>query len=122
LTDESQTFTGRAAIVTGATRGIGRAIALELARCGANIAFNYARSAEAANSLVSEIEALGAQALSAQCDVAQTEAAVQMVKNVKDRFGRELNYEDIAHYQKIIVALTETNRLMKEINQIEAEI
>jgi len=88
LTDESQTFTGRAAIVTGATRGIGRAIALELARCGANIAFNYARSAEAANSLVSEIEALGAQALSAQCDVAQTEAAVQMVKNVKDRFGR----------------------------------
>ncbi len=88
MTDESQTFTGRAAIVTGATRGIGRAIALELARCGANIAFNYARSAEAANSLVSEIEALGAQALSAQCDVAQTEAAVQMVKNVKDRFGR----------------------------------
>jgi len=87
LTDESQTFTGRAAIVTGATRGIGRAIALELARCGANIAFNYARSAEAANSLVSEIEALGAQALSMQCDVAQTEAAVQMVKNVKDRFG-----------------------------------
>ncbi|MEJ7577813.1 MAG: 3-oxoacyl-[acyl-carrier-protein] reductase [Pyrinomonadaceae bacterium] len=88
MTDESQTFTGRAAIVTGATRGIGRAIALELARCGANIAFNYARSVEAANSLVSEIEALGAQALSAQCDVAQTEAAVQMVKNVKDRFGR----------------------------------
>ena len=88
MTDESQTFTGRAAIVTGATRGIGRAIALELARCGANIAFNYARSAEAANSLVSEIEALGAQALSMQCDVAQTEAAVQMVKNVKDRFGR----------------------------------
>ncbi len=88
MTDESQTFTGRAAIVTGATRGIGRAIALELAGRGASVAFNYAQSAEAANSLVAQIEALGAQALSAQCDVAQTEAAVQMVKNVKDRFGR----------------------------------
>ena len=88
MTDESQKFTGRAAIVTGATRGIGRAIALELARQGANVAFNYARNAEAANSLFTEIEALGAQALPAQCDVAQTEAAVEMVKNVKDKFGR----------------------------------
>ncbi|MBA2340554.1 MAG: 3-oxoacyl-ACP reductase FabG, partial [Pyrinomonadaceae bacterium] len=75
-------------MVTGATRGIGRAIALELARRGANVAFNYARSAEAADSLVVEIEALGVQALSAQCDVAQTDAATAMVKNVKDKFGR----------------------------------
>lgn len=81
-------FSGRAAIVTGATRGIGRAIALELARHGADVAFNYAKSAEAAESLTKEIEALGVRALATQCDVANTEAAAEMVKQVKDTFGR----------------------------------
>ena len=81
-------FEGRAAIVTGATRGIGRAIALELARCGADVAFNYAKSAEAADILKSEIEALGVRALAAQCDVANTDAAAEMVKQAKVAFGR----------------------------------
>ena len=81
-------FSGRAAIVTGATRGIGRAIALELARQGADVAFNYAKSAEAAESLKTEIEALGVRALAAQGDVANTEAAAEMVRQTKDAFGR----------------------------------
>ncbi len=85
---EQKLFTGRAAIVTGATRGIGRAIALELARRGADVAFNYAKSAESAQTLKADIEALGGQALSFQCDVANTEAAAAMVKQVKDTFGR----------------------------------
>jgi 3-oxoacyl-[acyl-carrier protein] reductase len=85
---EEKLFAGRAAIVTGATRGIGRAIALELARRGASVAFNYAQSAAAAEELKQELTALGVGVLAAQCDVAQTEAAAEMVKQVKEAFGR----------------------------------
>lgn len=88
MSDSDKQFSGRAAIVTGATRGIGRAIALELARRGAHVAFNYAKSAEAADALKAELEGLGVQALSTQCDVAQTEAAAEMVKQTRDAFGR----------------------------------
>jgi 3-oxoacyl-[acyl-carrier protein] reductase len=85
---DQKPFAGRAAIVTGGTRGIGRAIAVELAQRGADVAFNYAKSAEAADALKAELEALGVRVLSVQCDVASTEAAAEMVKQVKDAFGR----------------------------------
>jgi len=87
MSDQKQ-FTGRSAIVTGATRGIGRALALELARRGADVAFNYAKSAEAAESLQKELEALGVRVLASQSDVANTESAAEMVKQVKEAFGR----------------------------------
>jgi 3-oxoacyl-[acyl-carrier protein] reductase len=80
-------FEGRSAIITGGTRGIGKAIALELARRGANVAFNYARSAEEAEKLKAEIEGLGVKAFAAQCDVASTGAAAEFVGQVKDAFG-----------------------------------
>jgi 3-oxoacyl-[acyl-carrier protein] reductase len=88
LTDSTKPFSGRAAIVTGATRGIGRAIALELARRGTDISFNYAKSVDAAESLKTEIEAMDVRALGTQCDVAQMNDAAEMVKQTKDAFGR----------------------------------
>jgi 3-oxoacyl-[acyl-carrier protein] reductase len=77
---ETKSFAGKVAIVTGGTRGIGRAIATELARRGADVAFNYAQSVESAENLKSE--------LATQCDVGKTEAAAEMVKQVKETFGR----------------------------------
>jgi len=88
LTVEEKAFSGQVAIVTGATRGIGRSIALELARRGADVAFNYAKSTDAAETLKAEIQALGVRVLAVQCDVANTDAAAEMVKQAKDTFGR----------------------------------
>ncbi|MEO8436502.1 MAG: 3-oxoacyl-[acyl-carrier-protein] reductase [Pyrinomonadaceae bacterium] len=88
MTAEVKPFSGRAAIVTGATRGIGRAIAIELARRGADIAFNFAKSLDAANELKAEIESSGVRVIATQADVANTEAAAEMVKQTKESFGR----------------------------------
>ncbi|MEP6901685.1 MAG: 3-oxoacyl-[acyl-carrier-protein] reductase [Actinomycetota bacterium] len=80
-------FDGKSAIVTGGTRGIGKAIVLELARRGANVAFNYSKSVSEAQKLKAEIEALGVKALAAQCDAANTESSADFVKKVTAQFG-----------------------------------
>jgi 3-oxoacyl-[acyl-carrier protein] reductase len=80
-------FEGRSAIVTGGTRGIGKAIVLELARRGSNVAFNYSKSADEAERLRADVEALGVKALAAQCDVANTGLVAEFVGLVKDAFG-----------------------------------
>jgi len=84
---EDKIFSGKVAIVTGGTRGIGKAIVLELARRGANVAFNFSKSSDEAQALKSEVEGLGVRALAEQCDVANTEAAAEFVGKVKDVFG-----------------------------------
>jgi 3-oxoacyl-[acyl-carrier protein] reductase len=79
---------GKFALVTGASRGIGREIALELARQGANVAVNYAGSEAKANEVVDEIKALGRDAFTVKCNVANSEEVTEMVKTTVDRFGR----------------------------------
>jgi len=78
---------GKTAIITGAARGIGRAISLELARLGCNIVFNYHLSREAAERLKAEIDALGRECVSFQMDVADFSAVEKMVKESVNRFG-----------------------------------
>lgn len=80
-------FEGKSAIVTGGTRGIGKAIVLEMARRGANVAFNYSKSADEAVALKDEVTALGVKAFAEQCDVASTEASAEFVGKAKDEFG-----------------------------------
>ena len=79
---------GKGIIVTGASRGIGRAIALEAARRGANVAFNYLKSAHEAQALKAELKALGAKALAYQVDVGDLKSVREMVNATKAEFGR----------------------------------
>ena len=79
---------GKCALVTGGSRGIGRAVCLELARQGARVAVNYAGNAAAAEETVQACEALGAEAFAIQADVADAAASEAMVKEVLARFGR----------------------------------
>lgn len=80
-------FNNKIAIVTGASRGIGRAIALDLAQQGAKVAFTYAKSDAEAKSLLEEIETLGSQGLSFKGDVRDLELAKEFVEQVKNYFG-----------------------------------
>jgi 3-oxoacyl-[acyl-carrier protein] reductase len=80
-------FQGRVAIVTGGSRGIGRAIVRELASRGADIAFNFTRNPEIADELVAEIQKSGVRAKSFQTDVTDFAATEAMVKAVKTEFG-----------------------------------
>ncbi len=78
----------RVALVTGGSRGIGRAIAIAFASEGANVAFVYARNAEAAGEVVREIESRGREALAVQADVRDFSACREVVDRVVERWQR----------------------------------
>ncbi|MFY0604373.1 MAG: 3-oxoacyl-[acyl-carrier-protein] reductase [Flavobacteriaceae bacterium] len=77
----------KTAIITGATRGIGRGIALEFAKQGANVAFTYSSSVEAATSLENELSAMGVKAKGYQSNAAEFDAAQELAKSVLEEFG-----------------------------------
>ena len=79
---------GKTALITGATRGIGRAIALKFAAEGANVAFTYRSQHEAAQTLVEELETLGIKAKAYPSDAASYDDAHAVVEDVKTVFGR----------------------------------
>jgi len=79
---------GKTALVTGASRGIGKAIALALAAVGAKVAVNYARSAEAAEAVVKEIADMGGEAIALQSDVSKADEVDAMVAAVMDKWGQ----------------------------------
>ncbi len=82
-------FSDRVALVTGASRGIGRGIALELAKRGASVVVNYINPfAEAANAVVKEIEACGIQAIAVQANVTLIDEVEALVKAAVDHFGK----------------------------------
>lgn len=80
-------LSGKAALVTGASRGIGREIALELARNGVNVAVNYSGSKEKAQAVAEEIRALGQESIVIQANVAEEESVKDMVKQTIEAFG-----------------------------------
>jgi len=81
-------LTGKVALVTGASRGIGRAIAEKLASLGASVVVNYHSNEAAANEVVEAIRSRGGQAVAVQGDVRSAEDARGMVKTALDAFGR----------------------------------
>ena len=79
---------GQVAVVTGASRGIGRACAIELARHGASVVVNYVANEEIAQSCAKEIEAAGARALVVQADVSSAEEAKKLIEAAEQEFDK----------------------------------
>ncbi len=88
LPENLQSLREQVAVITGASRGIGKAIAQELARLGASVVVNYANSSQAAEELVSEITAAGGSAVALQADVSKEEEVDNLFKTVLEKFNK----------------------------------
>ena len=78
---------GKNTLVTGATRGIGRGIALEFAREGANVAFTFISNPDKANALAEELEAFGVKAWAFQVNASDADATGEMIKSIAKEWG-----------------------------------
>jgi len=81
-------LTGKKALVTGGSRGIGRGIALALAKQGADMAINYHSNLEEAEKVVAEIKALGRDAFAIQADVSNSQSVIKMFEEIKTKWGK----------------------------------
>lgn len=81
-------LSGKIALVTGAAKGIGRSIAIELAKAGASVIINYNNSELEAEKLVNEIRASGLYAVKHKCDISNYKDATKMIKDIKNKFGK----------------------------------
>ncbi len=88
MTAQPGKLTGKVALVTGGSRGIGAAIAKRLAEDGADVALSYASSADKANAVVRELESIGVRAAAFKADQAVPAQARQLVRTVAEHFGR----------------------------------
>ncbi|MFW6263984.1 MAG: 3-oxoacyl-[acyl-carrier-protein] reductase [Cyanobacteriota bacterium] len=88
LPENLQNLKDAVVIVTGASRGIGKAVALALAEQGAKVVVNYARSSDAADAVVKEITDAGGEAIALQADVSKAEEVDNLIKQTQDKFSR----------------------------------
>ncbi|MEO1342133.1 MAG: 3-oxoacyl-[acyl-carrier-protein] reductase [Cyanobacteria bacterium J06635_13] len=88
LPENLQHLKDKVAIVTGASRGIGKAAALALVTQGAKVVVNYARSSDAAEATVQEITVAGGEAIAVQADVSQADQVDKLIKTTIEQFGR----------------------------------
>ncbi|MBL8818623.1 MAG: SDR family oxidoreductase [Planctomyces sp.] len=87
MTDSHFNFKGKSALVTGSSKGIGRAVAIELARGGANVAINCSSSTKLADEVAAEIHAMGGKAIVLPADVSDQAAVEKMVRDTVAAFG-----------------------------------
>src|SRR5699024_6564161 len=80
-------FKGKTAIVTGASKGIGKAVAMRLGELGANVVINYSRDEKGAQEVVGKINEMKGRAISMQADVSSADDAKAMIKKTIDEFG-----------------------------------
>ena len=88
MSASSPSLAGQVAVVTGASRGIGRAVAIALAAAGAQVVVNYARSSTAADEVVAEIVTAGGSAVAIQADVSQADQVDGLINGTLEQFGR----------------------------------
>lgn len=108
-------FNGKVAIVTGASRGIGKEIALEFARNGASVVINYSNNDEAANEVLKEIKEMGVGAILVKASVGESDGCKKIIDEAKSKFGRIDFLINNAGISKVGLFMDSTDDMIDEI-------